>query len=97
MNTCSEDNRNIKTGGFVYTNKDSVSVGVVTHLSALVGSGTSPYEILDEFKKHEEVASLVSMGEFGSIRPISFLRVAPGWQGSFSATESCYAEMRQVS
>ena len=56
--------RNIKTGGFVYTNKDSVSVGVVTHLSALVESGISPYEILDEFKKHEEVASLISMGEF---------------------------------
>lgn len=56
--------KRIKTGGFLYTNKDSISLGVVVHLSALMATGLTPFELLDEFKKHDEVDRLVSQGEF---------------------------------
>lgn len=55
--------KGIKTGGFLYTNKDSISLGVVSHLSALIASGSAPYDLLDAFKKHDEVERLVTHGE----------------------------------
>jgi electron transfer flavoprotein-quinone oxidoreductase len=55
--------RGIKTGGFIYTNRESISLGVVVQLSALKASGRSPHDLLDEFKKHDDVSRLVSRGE----------------------------------
>jgi electron transfer flavoprotein-quinone oxidoreductase len=50
-------------GGFIYTNKESVSLGVVCTLSALVtGSATLP-QLLENFKRHPAVAPLVEGGK----------------------------------
>jgi electron transfer flavoprotein-quinone oxidoreductase len=43
-------------GGFLYTNRDSLSVGVVLSLSGLVASGRRPEEILAGFKAHPAIA-----------------------------------------
>jgi len=50
-------------GGFVYTNKDTLSVGVVVKISSLYESGLQPHEVLDEFKSHPTVARMIEGGE----------------------------------
>lgn len=46
-------------GGFLYTNRDSISVGVVVSLPGLVASGRRPEELIAGFKAHPAVAPLV--------------------------------------
>lgn len=50
-------------GGFVYTNLDSVSVGVVLQLSALARSGKRPEQFIADLKAHPAIAPLVEGGE----------------------------------
>ena len=49
--------------GFIYTNKDSLSVGIVAFPGDLAAAGLSPYELLDRFKANPAVAPLVRGGE----------------------------------
>ncbi len=49
-------------GGFLYTNLDSIAVGVVLSLTDLRASGRRPEEILGELKAHPAIAPLVSGG-----------------------------------
>ncbi len=53
----------VSGGGFLYTNRDSLSVGVVAKLDSLHRSGRRPHEILGEFKAHPFVSRLVEGGE----------------------------------
>jgi len=48
-------------GGYVYTNKRTVSVGVVYRIED-AAQGQSPDEVLDEFKQHPAIAPLVRDG-----------------------------------
>lgn len=50
-------------GGFIYTNRETVSVGVVLRLPELAASKRRGEEILAEFKSHDAVRSLVRGGE----------------------------------
>jgi electron transfer flavoprotein-quinone oxidoreductase len=50
-------------GGFLYTNADTVAVGVVLHLPALAGSGQRPEEFIADLKAHPAIAPLVGGGE----------------------------------
>ncbi|MGH9294252.1 MAG: FAD-dependent oxidoreductase, partial [Acidimicrobiales bacterium] len=50
-------------GGFLYTNHDSVSVGLVLSLPALSSSGRRPEELLASFKEHPAIAPLVAGGD----------------------------------
>jgi electron transfer flavoprotein-quinone oxidoreductase len=49
--------------GFVYTNRDSISVGVNASLSHLTRLKISPPLLLDRFKKHPSVAALIRGAE----------------------------------
>ena len=49
--------------GFLYTNKNSVSIGLGITLSELIEKGLKPYELLDNLKKHPEIAPLIKDGE----------------------------------
>ena len=49
--------------GFLYTNKDSVGIGLGITLSELVEKSLRPYELLDEMKQHSELAPLLKDGE----------------------------------
>ncbi len=53
----------IEGGGFIYTNKDSLSVGIVAKIDSLYKSKWQPHEVLDEFKQHPFVARLIQGGE----------------------------------
>ena len=50
-------------GGFLYTNKESLSVGLVMQLDELLASRRKPADILDEFLAHPMVAGLVRGGK----------------------------------
>ncbi len=53
----------IEGGGFLYTNKASLSLGVVVKIDSLYHSKLQPHQVLDEFKSHPLVARLVEGGE----------------------------------
>jgi electron transfer flavoprotein-quinone oxidoreductase len=50
-------------GGFLYTNLDSVAVGVVLHLPGLVASKRRPEDLVADLKAHPAIAPLVAGGE----------------------------------
>ncbi len=50
-------------GGFIYTNKDTLSLGVVVKINSLSASGKQPHEILDQFKSHPSIARMIEGGE----------------------------------
>ena len=50
-------------GGLLYTNKDSVSVGIVATLSDIEHSGLSVNQLLERFKEHPAVAPYIEGGK----------------------------------
>ncbi len=53
----------IEGGGFIYTNRDSVSLGLVFALSSYGENNSPPYEILERFKSIPYVAKLIRGGK----------------------------------
>lgn len=49
--------------GFIYTNENSVSIGLGVTLSELVDNKLKPYELLDKLKAHPTIAPLIKGGE----------------------------------
>ena len=49
----------VKGGGFLYTNRDTLSIGVVVQISSLAQNKARAYDLLDKFKQHPAVAPLV--------------------------------------
>ncbi len=47
-------------GGFIYTNNDTLSVGVVYHLDSLIKRSIEPYTLLDNFLKIPMVSNLIA-------------------------------------
>jgi electron transfer flavoprotein-quinone oxidoreductase len=63
--------RGLPGGGFIYTNRDSLSIGLVVHLKSLSEwqSETEVWELLEAFKKRPDVAPLLAGGttvEYGA-------------------------------
>jgi electron transfer flavoprotein-quinone oxidoreductase len=50
-------------GGFLYTNRDSISVGIVVRLDELERSRTSASDLHDSFLAHPAIAPLIAGGE----------------------------------
>lgn len=51
-------------GGFMYTNRDSVSLGVVAGIEAIMTHGRAPvYQMLEDLKAHPDVAALIRGGK----------------------------------
>ncbi len=49
----------VNGGGFLYTNRDTLSIGVVVQIASLAQKKVRAYELLDQFKQHPAVAPLV--------------------------------------
>jgi electron transfer flavoprotein-quinone oxidoreductase len=49
----------VRGGGFIYTQRDTLSVGLVMHLDSLKDRGIPPYELLDRFTAAPQVAHLL--------------------------------------
>ncbi|MDO8671900.1 MAG: FAD-dependent oxidoreductase [Dehalococcoidia bacterium] len=50
-------------GAFLYTNKESLSLGLVCNIAALRKSGKRPADMIEEFKQHPAIRNLVRGGE----------------------------------
>ncbi len=52
-------------GGFLYTNQDTVSLGVVVGMEALLGGGDGmePHALMESFKERPEIAPLINDGQ----------------------------------
>ncbi|MDR3536316.1 MAG: FAD-dependent monooxygenase [Acetobacteraceae bacterium] len=49
--------------GFLYTNRESISVGIGCIVEDLAKSGVTPYSLLDQFKAHPSIAPLIAGAE----------------------------------
>src|SRR3989440_2987368 len=49
----------VKGGGFLYTNRETLSIGVVVQIASLAEKKVRAYDLLDQFKGHPAVAPLV--------------------------------------
>ena len=52
-----------KAGGFLYTNRDTVSLGVVVNLDSIWEKGVYNYKIMEAFRTHPTVAALLKGGD----------------------------------
>ena len=50
-------------GGFLYTNKDSISIGIVATLSDITHSGVSVPDMLERYKNHPSIAPYLEGGK----------------------------------
>jgi electron transfer flavoprotein-quinone oxidoreductase len=55
--------KGIPGGGYIYTNKESLSVGIVVQLNKLTEKEISANELLEDFKRHPEVENLLADGQ----------------------------------
>ncbi len=55
--------RGVSGGGFLYTNRESVSVGVVTLVGDLIQAKMKPAELIEDFLAHPTIAPLVKDGK----------------------------------
>jgi len=60
---CGYATRGVPGGGFLYTNKESLSVGLVIHVDALVERQARPAEIFEDFLAHPMIAPLIIGGK----------------------------------
>ncbi len=58
-----ESTRNLLGYGFIYTNKESISIGTGALLGDLIETGYNVNDMLDRFKKHPAIAPLIQGGE----------------------------------
>ncbi len=52
----------VEGGGFLYTNRDSLSIGMILNLASVVRHGVAMYEVLEEFKQHPLISRYVEGG-----------------------------------
>ena len=52
-----------KAGGFLYTNRDTISLGVVINLDSIWQKGVYTHRIMEEFRLHPSIAPLLKGGE----------------------------------
>ncbi|MBP1764238.1 MAG: hypothetical protein H6Q65_1296 [Firmicutes bacterium] len=68
-------------GGFIYTNKNSISLGVVSTLSDLVQGDKSVPQMVEDFKNHPAIAPLIKGGNLieysGHLVPEGGLKMIP--------------------
>ncbi|MBQ9042026.1 MAG: FAD-dependent oxidoreductase [Eggerthellaceae bacterium] len=68
-------------GGFMYTNKESISLGVVAGIEACANGGVPVYQMLEDLKNHPAVAPLIRgakvMEHSGHMVPEGGLNIMP--------------------
>ncbi len=50
-------------GGFLYTNRDTLSVGLILNIQSLFGRGVKSQEMMEAFKLHPAIASRLAGAE----------------------------------
>ena len=68
----------VMAGGFLYTNRDTISLGVIVRVASLYGGQAYAHDLVETFKQHPTIRRGIEGGElveYGA-KPI-----APGWAG----------------
>ncbi len=77
--------RGLPGGGFLYTNKESLSLGVVVQLSALLHHKIRASDLIEDFKKHPTIQEMIKDGETveysAHLIPVSGLKMMPRFTG----------------
>ncbi len=60
VGACSEG---VEGGGFLYTNRDSISLGLVLGMTDLKEKEKTPYDVLNSFKEHPAIADMIAGAE----------------------------------
>ncbi len=80
----------MRGGGFLYTNRESISIGMVVHLDSLKAAGKAPYEVLNEFLQHPQIRKLIK----GAV-PLEYsAHLIP--EGGFNAMPQVYTDGMMV-
>jgi len=53
----------VEGGGFLYTNRDTISLGLVLGIKDMREKNKSPHDILNHFKKHPAIVDIIKGGE----------------------------------
>lgn len=73
--------RGLPGGGFIYTNKESLSVGLLVQLNALAEKQIKANDLLEDFKKHPAIAKLLDGGKLveysAHLIPVSGINMMP--------------------
>jgi len=73
--------RGLPGGGFLYTNRDSLSLGIVVQLSAVLEKQVKASDLMEDFKKHPLIQPLIRKGELveysAHLIPVSGLKMMP--------------------
>ena len=73
--------RGLPGGGFIYTNKESLSVGLVVQLNALAEKQVKANDLLEGFKQHPAVARFLEEGKLveysAHLIPVSGINMMP--------------------
>ena len=73
-------------GGFMYTNKESVSLGIVAGIEAVANGSYSVCRMMEDFKRHPDVAALIRGAEMvehsGHMVPEGGLNIMPPLVGN---------------
>jgi len=73
--------RGLPGGAFIYTNRESLSVGIIVQLSALIDSGVRAADLLNEFKEHSAVSKFLDGGKVeeysAHLIPVSGVNMMP--------------------
>ncbi len=77
--------RGLPGGGFIYTNKNSLSVGVVVQLNALAQQQLKANDLLEGFKSHPDISRLLDGGKLveysAHLIPVSGINMMPRLYG----------------
>jgi len=55
--------RGMPGGGFIYTNKESISIGVIVELESLLQNQVNANDLIDDFKSHPVVRDVIKEGQ----------------------------------
>jgi electron transfer flavoprotein-quinone oxidoreductase len=53
----------VMAGGFLYTNRDTLSVGLIVHIGSLFGNNAYSHDLLERFKLHPAIAARLGDAE----------------------------------
>ncbi|MGI0070818.1 MAG: FAD-dependent oxidoreductase [Thermoplasmata archaeon] len=53
----------VMSGGFLYTNRDTLSLGLIVNIQSLFGKGVYAHDLLERFKLHPTIAARLRGGE----------------------------------
>ncbi len=71
----------VEGGAFLYTNKDTISLGMVLGLAALREHKKAPHDLLDAFKQHPAIRPILKHGKMveysAHVVPVGDIRLVP--------------------